>query len=157
MKFYKLCGIALAMAASTASAQAPSHSGYWKSRTDKGSEFKCESATSEARMLEILRSAGWPVNQGIPSVNWSTDEVVVVAPSKYYKSANLAFYGLKRESETIVLDYGWARIESSESVSANSASFGSVGEGYSATIVVAHRRGLDTGLKFVCRDRGVVG
>jgi len=156
MKVRALWGIALIFSTSVL-AQSPAYTGYWNKRTDKGSEFKCESAKSESRMVDILRSAGWPVEQGIPSVNWSSDEVVVVAPSKYYTSANLAFYGLKREGGTIVLEYGWAKIQGSESVGANSASFGSVGAGYPATIVVAHRRGLDAGLTFVCRDRGVVG
>lgn len=157
MSIPKQLTLALTAAVSVASAQVPAYTGYWNKRTDKGSEVKCSSATTESGMEKILRSAGWPVEQGIPSVNWNVDEVVVVAPSKFYKSANLAFYGLKREGDTIVLDYGWATIKGSESVGANSASFGSVGEGYPATIVIAHRRGIDAGLKFVCRDRGVTG
>ena len=156
MKVYALWGIALVFSTS-ALAQNSAHTGYWNDRTDKGAEFKCESATSKRRMMEILQSAGWPVDRGIPLVNWSTEEVVVVAPSKYYKSAHLAFYGLKREGDTIVLDYGWAAIKDSQRISANVISFGSTTPGYAATIVVAYQRGLDAGLSFVCRDRGIVG
>ena len=99
--------------------------------------------------------AGWNMER-VPALDWQRDEAVVVAPSKYYKSGLLSFYGLTREGNTIVLAYGWKPIQASESVGANSASFGSVGEGYPATIVISHKRGIDSGLNFQCRNRGLV-
>lgn len=136
-------------------ASASEHTGYWNQRTQAGNEFKCEGATSRERMEEVLKKAGWNM-ESVPSLDWQRDEAVVVAPLEYYKSSLLSFYGLTREGNSIVLAYGWKPIEASESVGANSASFGSVGEGYPATIVVAYRRGLDNGLNFQCRNRGVV-
>ncbi len=136
-------------------ASASEHTGYWNQRTQAGDEFKCEGVTSRERMEEVLRKAGWGM-QSVPAIDWQRDEAVVVAPSKYYKSGLLSFYGLTRDGNTIVLVYGWKPNQASESVGANSASFGSVVAGYLATIVVAHRRGLDSGLNFQCRNRGIV-
>jgi len=46
MKVRALWGIALIFSTSVL-AQSPAYTGYWNKRTDKGSEFKCESAKSE--------------------------------------------------------------------------------------------------------------
>lgn len=135
---------------------ASEHTGYWKERTDNGAEFKCQAATSKSSMEGILQQAGWNMSEGVPRVNWDLDEVVIVSPSKYYKNGRMVFFGLFRRGGEVVLDYGFKSIEGSESVGANSASFGSVGEGRPATIVVAYRRGLDSGLNFKCSNRGFV-
>jgi hypothetical protein len=105
------------------------HTGYWNQRAQTGSEFECEGVTSRERMEEVPRMAGWNMER-VSSLDWKRDEAVVVASSKYYKYGLLSFNGLTREGNTIVLAYGSKPAQASESVGANSASFGSVGEGY---------------------------
>ena len=132
--------------------QASEHTGYWNKRTQTGSTFECEGASTQERMVQILNEAGWNTKEGIPKIDWQRDEAVIVAPSSYYKTALLTFYGLTREGDIYILKYGWKPIPASESVGASSATFGSTEEGYPATIVIAHRRGLHNSSKFKCRS-----
>ncbi len=155
MRHTLFCSLALLVWAS-ASAAASVHTGYWNEDTETGAEFKCQGAKSQHSMTETLRRAGWDVSGGIPKVDWDRDEVVIVAPSTYYRDGRLVFFGLFRRGGEIVLDYGFKPIEESAFVGANSATFGSVEGGTPQTIVVAYRRGLDTGLSFKCSNRGFV-
>lgn len=135
---------------------ASEHTGYWNQLTPQGSEFKCEGVYSKDQLVNVLRQAGWRVDEGIPRIDWNRDEAVVVAPSQSYRNGRMVVFTLERRGDAIVLDYGWKPLEASESVGANSASFGSVGEGKPTTIVVSYRRGLDSGLRFTCSNRGFV-
>nr|WP_158651734.1 hypothetical protein [Marinobacterium profundum] len=136
------------------SSHASEHTGYWSQITPSGLEFKCQGVYSKDQLVSTLRKAGWNVDKSIPKVNWVRDEAVVVAPSSYYKKGKMVFYGLNRTNDGIVLDYGWIS-NASESVSANSATFGSVSEGKPTTIVITYKRGLDNGLQFTCSNRGM--
>ena len=136
------------------SAHATEHTGYWNGPTPSGEAFECEGVGSRQRMVEVLRRAGWDMGARLPRIDWRRDKAVIVAPSRYYKSGQLAFYGLDREGNTIILRYGWERIRSTK-VTQNSATFGSSREGYAAAIVVAYRRQLETGSRFVCRNFGL--
>jgi hypothetical protein len=148
--------IAIGLCVVGSSALASAHTGYWNQTTPKGSEFKCEGVYSKDQLVDVLRQAGWRVDEGIPRIDWGSDEAVVVAPSQSYKNGRMVVFSLERRGDAIVLDYGWKPLEASESVGANSASFGSVGEGKPTTIVVSYRRGLDSGLRFTCSNRGFV-
>ncbi|MEQ5856522.1 hypothetical protein [Halomonas sp. BN3-1] len=130
------------------------HTGYWTQLTPNGEEFKCRGVYSREQLISILRRAGWDVDGGIPKIEWEHNEAVVVAPSTYYKSGEMVFYGLNQTAKGIILDYGWVP-NSSERISSNSATFGSVAPGQPTTMVVSYRRGLDNGVRFICSNRGM--
>ncbi len=143
-------------------AHASEHTGYWNESTQEGDSFPCEGVTTEERMKEVLRSAGWNMKDGIPRIDWENDEAVIIAPSEYseyYRSGDLAFYKLYRENDSIVLEYGWKQIVNvtitTETRGVQVTTLGSVAAAGPATIVVSFRRGLDRGLKFVCRNMGL--
>lgn len=148
--------VAVGLCLISTSALSSEHTGYWNQLTPQGSAFKCEGVYSKDQLVNVLRQAGWRVDDGIPRINWNLDEAVIVAPSQSYKNGRMVFFTLERRGESIVLDYGWKPLEGSESVGANTASFGSIGEGKPTTIVVSYRRGLDSGLRFTCSNRGFV-
>lgn len=120
-----------------------------------GEGFECEGVTTQDRMLDVLRRAGWGHEQKTPQIDWRKYEAVVVSPSYYYNDEYLAFYGLVEEGNSIILRYGWRRpIE--ERSTPGSHTIGSSVPGYAATIVVWYRRGLDSGRRFACKNLGVV-
>lgn len=152
----RIKALALAACLAGSPALASEHSGYWNQLTPKGAEFKCEGVYSKDELVSVLRRAGWRVDNGVPKIDWERDEAVVVSPSQSYKNGRMVLFALERRGNAIVLDYGWKPLKGSESVGANSASFGSVEEGKPTTIVVSYRRGLDNGLRFTCSNRGFV-
>ena len=139
---------------------ASNHTGYWNGHTPTGKSFECEEVTTEERMKEVLRSAGWNMDDEVPAIDWERDEAVIVAPSYYYESGHLAFYSLYREDDSIVLEYGWDQIGRHDTTTTTTGiqitTLGSSSPGYPATIVVSYRKGLDSGLKFVCRNKKLV-
>lgn len=152
----KALAIAIGLCLVGSTSLASEHTGYWSQLTPQGSEFKCEGVYSENQLVNVLRQAGWRVEEGIPVIDWSRDEAVVVSPSQAYKNGRMVAFTLERRGDAIVLDYGWKPLEGSESVGVNTVTFGSVGEGKPTTIVVSYRRGLDKGLRFICSNRGFV-
>ncbi len=153
MRWVRVISIAIALSSITGAAIASQHAGYWRKITVTGKSYKCEGVYSESQMVKVLKQAGWPTDKGIPSVSWSTEEAVVIAPSSYHKDGRLALFGLDLEGDAYVLKYGWVTINTDQ-VGASSATFGSNEEGKPETIVVSYRRGLDSGRRFVCRDIG---
>ena len=136
------------------SVHASEHTGYWNGPTPTGQAFECEGAATRARMVEVLRQAGWDMDAGIPKIDWRRDKAVIVAPRQYYKAGELRFYGMRREGGAIVLNYGWKRIVSRRS-EPGTVTLGSSREGHRATIVVSYRQQLDRGLRFLCRNWGL--
>jgi hypothetical protein len=132
------------------------HTGYWRKNTPEGKSYKCQAANTRESMIEILREVGWPIEEGIPSVNWQTDKVTIIAPDTYNKKYNLAFFGLEwnGNASRFELNYGSVRIKSEE-VGPNSASFGSVSESVPQTIVVSHPRNFSDS-NFYCINEGYV-
>ena len=125
------------------------HTGYWKFYTPTGESFPCQGVESRSSMLRVLRDAGWEEHQGYPPINWDEDEAVVISPSKYYENYELKFFGLNFDEERLVLAYGWRREAYTESADTHM----SRSPTDPATIVVAYKRGVDSGYRFVCREK----
>ena len=148
--------LSLFVAALAGAAPASLHAGFWIGETPRGDEFKCEGVATQRQMVHVLRRAGWEREHGIPQIDWRKYEAVVVSPSIYYKSAHLAFYGLVRERNSIILRYGWEPIKSVVHHRPGVTTLGSSVPGYAATIVVWYRRGLDSEQRFFCSNLEVV-
>jgi hypothetical protein len=138
------------------SVSAVTNSEKWIKRTDAGKAFGCEGAYNRERLIKVLDEAGWPVSEGVPQLDWEHETATIIAPSDYYESAHLTFFGLKKEGNTLFIDYGWKEIADSESDGAGTISFGSNEPGYAATLVVSYRRELEDNVVVKCRSLGKV-
>lgn len=151
-----IMSLSLLVTALVGAAPASLHVDFRIGKTPVGEAFECEGVTTQDRMLDVLRRAGWGHEQKTPQIDWRKYEAVVVSPSFYYDDEYLTFYGLVQEGNSIVLRYGWRPIKSVEPSTPGSYTMGSSIPGYAATIVVWYRRGLDSGRRFGCRNLGVV-
>jgi hypothetical protein len=145
---------AIALLAFSSDAVASLHQGYWRRSTPQGQVFLCRGVDSQSSMEAVLRSAGWPMAR-VPKIDWSSETAVIISPKNFYKDREIQFVELKSEGGNLILEYGYRGLESAQ-VGANSATFGSTGEGQAETIVVSYQRSLEVGLGFVCRNRGKV-
>ena len=167
VSFRIMISLALSSAIFSTAYAESQHTGYWKQNTPTGNSFKCREVTNQEQMQMVLQKSGWDMNRGTPRIDWKRDEATIVAPSKYYEDADIAFYGLEREDGVAVLKYGWKQrrttIEEDDNEEdedkdkgVRSFSSSSMLPGEPETIIVSYRKGLDDGLKFVCRNIGKV-
>lgn len=139
------------------------HTGYWKDTALSQSTemLACRGVTSEDDMVDVLLSAGWRIEDGIPMIDWSSDEAVIIA-----KDENLDFYGLFETSDEIFLSYGPSQVSSDEGIGSFAGGNIFSGGGGRVTssasipprrnksiIVISHPKHLDKNRDFFCQMR----
>jgi hypothetical protein len=156
-KFHGFVFVALAIGLCTSVAAGELYTGYWRAHTPSGTSFKCQSVDSPDDLRDVLGRAGWP--QSIPSINWSADHAIVVAPSDFYDRAQIEFYGIEpKDSGGYRLKYGWEHWND-EGTTCNgnicSTTSGLHDEPTAETIVIAFPRSLGDFSSFTCKNIGV--
>ena len=160
MNSFQMIATPLFLLTSFVPVQASEHTGYWRQDTPEGAVSRCEGVSTQDRMQAVLLQAGWDLNQGLPQIDWERDTAVIVAPSRYYKCGRMEFYGLALEDDTVALQYGWGPLQplpvgKTVRDASCTGSPDSTMSGRAATIVVAYRKDLESGRRFVCKDRGL--
>ena len=143
-----------------APALASQHIGYWRQATGGQGGIGCLGVRSQGPLEETLRSAGWPVDEGLPPTDWQAAEAIIISPSEHYPDANLAFFGLEAVAGGFELKYGWKSVPTEDpgpSCDPNgvcSSTMGSTEPVPPQTIVVSYPRDMDLGQSFKCVNLG---
>lgn len=133
------------------------HSGYWQEYTPGGGSYECQGVSRKKEMEKVLKTVGWDMEKGVPRIDWSTQDAVIVAPGIDSASSELRFYGLFRESGNLVLSYGWKQIQGSKqkiNPDGSVVTFQySTASSEPSTIVVSYPRSIATEGTFYCVSR----
>ncbi len=96
---------------------------WWKKITPKGETIACESASNSDAMIAVLARAGWDTAT-IPTVNWGSEYVVIIAPEHSYTNMELVYGRSEEVNGEYHILYGWQPFPP-DNTNSNSATFGS--------------------------------
>ena len=129
------------------------YTGYWKKPTPgRQANARCSLVEDEQSMIRELRRFNWDTAT-IPVINWKDDCAIIVAPEYYYKTKQMAFFGIEWDGDggQYLLTWGWTEIVG-ESSGPGTYSAGSSNTGFEA-IVVSFKHGMHSANKLVCLEK----
>lgn len=145
---------ALLLAASGVSASEPT--GVWfGAQGERTAQTECAAASSAERFRKVLAEAGWKEDAEVPSIDWSRDRAVVIAPLQQYRNARLVFHGMSREQDRVFFRYGVETRPGAAGADVIPMLPGASPGDEPAIIVVAYPRSTERGLRYTCRNLGL--
>ena len=87
-----------------------------------GHELKkkeCTIASSKIHMQQVLKSMGYPIEKGVPDVNWEQYAVIILGPLQVREGFYVGLFKLKRRKNKNILEWGWFKEKSQISYSSS--------------------------------------